>query len=460
MTRRVAHGQLVVRTVPGIELERIAAHRDVRAGAAAAALALDGGGAIDSAIRRRTPAMQVSRAFYSRRGLALGPGSGHLDFDDLEHELGLSRTFRVYVDPGAPVHELVDELLAIDEVDAASPAYLCETPFSDGPPAPGAVDHARALIGADRALALEPGDTSLILGLVDSGVDLDHPELADRLRPGVSSVALRPDTAPELHVISGARAHLQDVSDDEGHGTACAGLLVAIGYQIGRGIAGAARLLPIRALCGALAPGATRPTAIGLLPDIDSGLKTAVDLGARILNLSFGTPEAEVGSDSVPHVETVRYAIARDCILVAAAGNTGKPERYYPAALPGVIAVGAVDDDRRPAPFTTRGDHVALSAPGVRIASAGIDGYRVQSGTSFAAPLVAGACALLVARAARWSQPLGPEAVRRILIASASRFAAGVDASGCGAGILDVPAALAAVDALCREDSEGDARAA
>jgi hypothetical protein len=73
---------------------------------------------------------------------------------------------------------------------------------------------------------------------------------------------------------------------------------------------------------------------------------------------------------------------------------------------------------------------------------------------------VAGACALLVARAARWSQPLGPEAVRRILVGSASRFATGADASGCGAGILDVPAALAAVDALCREDSEGDAHAA
>ena len=454
--RRHVPGQLVVRTSPGVELERIATHRDVRAGAAAAALAMDGGGAIDGALRRRTPAMQVSRAFYSRRGLALGMGSGHLDYDDLERELGLSRTFRVYVDPEASIGELVGDLLAIEEVEAATPAYLCETPFAGGAPTPGAVDQARELIGADRALAIEPGDTALIVGLVDSGVDLDHPELVDRLRPGVSSVALRPDSTPDLHVISGARAHLQDVSDDEGHGTACAGLIAAIGYQIGRGLAGAARLLPIRALCGAMAPGDTRPTAIGLLPDIDSGLKTAVDLGARVLNLSFGTPEDEIGNEAVPHVETVRYALARDCILVAAAGNTGKPGRYYPAALPGVIAVGAVDDGRRPAPFTTRGDHVALSAPGVRVASAGIGGYGVQSGTSFAAPLVTGACALLVARAARWSRPLGPEAVRRILVGSAARFAAGADATGCGAGILDVPAALAAVDALCREDNEGD----
>src|SRR4029078_2786522 len=138
-------------------------------------------------------------------------------------------------------------------------------------------------------------DTSLIVALVDSGVDLDHQELVDKLRPGVSSVGIHEDSVDNLHVISGAHATLQDVSDDEGHGTACAGLIAAIGYLIGRGLAGAARLLPIRALCGALAPAAPRPPALGLLPDIDSGLKTAVDLGARILNLSFGTPEDELG---------------------------------------------------------------------------------------------------------------------------------------------------------------------
>ena len=90
----------------------------------------------------------------------------------------------------------------------------------------------------------------MIVGLVDSGVDHDHRELADMLRPGVSSVALRDPTVDDLHVISGAHARLQDVTDDQGHGTSCAGLLAAIGYVIGRGIAGAARLLPIRALCG------------------------------------------------------------------------------------------------------------------------------------------------------------------------------------------------------------------
>lgn len=458
-----APGHLVVRTRPGWEAARIATHRDVRAGSAPAARALDGGGAIDNAILRRTSAMTVSRAFYSRRGLDLGTGYGDRDYDDLEHELGLSRTFRVDVDRAAPIGPLVEELGALAAIESATPAYLCRTPFAAPAPAtqPRGLDRARALIGASRALEIEPGDTALIVGLVDSGVDFDHPELVGRLRPGVSSVALEPDWSDgDLRVISGARTSLQDVGDDEGHGTGCAGLLGAIGYRIDRGVCGSARLLPIRALCGAITSGGRAATAIGLLPDIDSGLKSCVDLGARVINMSFGTPEEDVPRGEVPHIAVVRYALARDCILIAASGNTGRAGRYFPAALPGVIAVGAVDNDRRPAAFTTRGAHVAISAPGVRIATAGIDGYTEHSGTSFAAPFVTGACALMVARAARWSRPLGPEAARRILIASAQPFAGGADGTGCGAGILDMPAALAAVDALCREDSRIEAGAA
>jgi subtilisin family serine protease len=462
IARAHAAGHVVVRTRPGYELSRVSAHRDVRAGASPIVRALDGGGAIDQSILRRTSRMQVARAFYSRRGLDLGVGYGDRDYDELEHELGMSRTFRVAVDSSAPIRALVEDLQALDAIESATPAYICSTPFAASTPAPRprGVDRAREMIGVARALALEPGDTSLIVGLVDSGVDYDHPELVGRLRPGVSSVALKPNWSEgDLRVITGAHPSLQDVADDEGHGTGCAALISAIGYQISRGSGGAARLLPIRALCGATTGAGRVATAIGLLPDIDSGLKTAVDLGARVINLSFGTPEEDVEGE-VPHIEVVRYALMHDCILIAASGNTGRPGRYFPAALPGVIAVGAVDDDRRPAVFTTRGDHVALSAPGVRIATAGIDGYVEHSGTSFAAPFVTGACALLVARAARWSRPLGPEAACRILKSSVQPFAPGVDTTGCGAGILDMPAALAAVDALCRKDNEIDAEAA
>jgi subtilisin family serine protease len=113
-----------------------------------------------------------------------------------------------------------------------------------------------------------------------------------------------------------------------------------------------------------------------------------------------------------------------------------------------VIAVAAVDEERRPASFSTRGDHVSVAAPGERLPGVAVGGYSSFSGTSFAAPLVTGACALLLSRAARHAAPLDPLALRRLLMTSAAPFATDADARGCGAGILDLPAALAAVDQL------------
>jgi subtilisin family serine protease len=80
------------------------------------------------------------------------------------------------------------------------------------------------------------------------------------------------------------------------------------------------------------------------------------------------------------------------------------------------------------------------------VRAAGLVGYVSNTGTSFAAPFVAGACALLVARAARYGVPIDADVARRLLVATAQPFASGSDASGCGAGILDIPAALAALE--------------
>jgi subtilisin family serine protease len=473
--RRALKGRLVLRLVEGRELEHIATRRDVRVGAAAPASAIDGGGSVDRAVRRHSPGLLVTRAFYAREGLIThGPGCGHLGWDPVERSLGLSRTFRVEVDPDAPLQPLVEDLSALEGVEMAAPEYLVEShPDEDGAEGGGETardprdphgarddgDPGRRLVRAGEALALEPGDSALILGLIDSGVNLEHPEIQGRLRPGLTSVGIAPDTLEDdLTVVSGARPRLQDVDDDQGHGTACASIMSANGFRMPRGLAGATRLLPVRALCGARVKGAggrTRLTAIGTIQDIDSGFKTCIDLGARVLNLSFGTPERALDPGSpVPHVEVVRYALARDCLLVAASGNSGLEERYFPAALPGVIAVGAVRSDGRPAGFTTRGDHVAICAPGDGVRAARLEGYAPVSGTSFAAPLVAGAAALLLARGARRSVPLPPATVRRILIDTVSPFPDGANARGCGAGILDVLAALAAVDRHAQEVDE------
>jgi len=90
------------------------------------------------------------------------------------------------------------------------------------------------------------------------------------------------------------------------------------------------------------------------LADIDHGVKIAVDLGAKIINMSFGTPETALDAhDPLPHSDVVRYGLTKGCIMIAASGNSGRIERYAPASLEHVIAVGAVDQYNRLASFST-----------------------------------------------------------------------------------------------------------
>jgi subtilisin family serine protease len=240
-----------------------------------------------------------------------------------------------------------------------------------------------------------------------------------------------------------------------GHGTACAGIIGARGNLLPPGCAGAAPMFAVRVLAGARMAGRTKIAALGAISDIDLGLKIAIDLGARVLNLSFGTPESALRKDDPrPHVDIVNYARRRGCVLIAAAGNSGDQTRYYPSCLDGVIAVGAVGLDGTPTKFSTRGDHVDLCAPGERIVSTGIGGLQMNTGTSFAAPFVSGACALLLARAARLSRPLDADAVRDLLMRTARPFPRGRSAQGCGTGVLDMPAALRALEAVTTDEEE------
>ena len=199
-------------------------------------------------------------------------------------------------------------------------------------------------------------------------------------------------------------------------------------------------------LAAALVKGGTRPAGIGAEPNINAGFKVAVDLGATVLNLSFGTPSRTQPGRAQAAGGRRRYAARYGCVLVAASGNSGAAERYYPAALPEVIAVGSVGSDGRRSKFSSYGDHVALSAPGERIVSCGLRGLREGSGTSYAAPFVTGAAALLVARARKRGRTLAPREVRRLLVSSTMPLP-GAPAAEVGSGLLDVEAALRQLDA-------------
>ena len=210
-----------------------------------------------------------------------------------------------------------------------------------------------------------------IIAVVDTGVDLDHPEFEGRITQGFDFV------------------DNDNIADDgEGHGTHVAGTIA--GENDGKGITGVApdaSIMPIRVL---------DDEGYGYTSDIIAGIRWAANNGADVINLSLGG-----GSFSQAMADAVAYASDMGSVVVMAAGNDGGRSPIYPAAHAEThgIAVGAVDQEKSLAGFSNRSGYTSLdyvTAPGVDIFSSIPNGnYDYYSGTSMAAPHVAGIAALL-----------------------------------------------------------------
>lgn len=440
--------------------EHIPAWRAVTHHGVAPAERIDGG-VIDRLLRHHGGAAHVAR-LHSAKAPRSNAISGARRFDEVEQLSGVARVLRIELAQDEGVHDLVAALRQLPMIDSALAEQLSFAPLdaSSSPVrlSPTYDAHeawaARELIRIPQALGYTRGDPAVIVGLVDTGVFVEHPALpAAALRRGFDTVDLDPATLGGLDLVGDNRGKDEDPSDEVGHGTGCAGILCADSLDLPPGAAGLCSLLPVRVLGAALS--GTRRVGVGSIANIDAGMKRLIDLGVKVINMSFGTCESQLSpGGALPHLETVRYALARGVILVAASGNSGLTERYFPAAHEGVIAVGAVDARGEPATFSTRGAHVALCAPGEGIWTCGLEGkLQRASGTSFAAPFVSAACALLIARADARAWPLNADDVRALL-AQSCRPHARARTEGCGAGVLDVYAVLRALDAAIDRDSD------
>jgi subtilisin family serine protease len=424
-------------------------HVDTLAGAQEAAPRVDGG-RLDATLARYAKRFRATSVYPARR--AFGHiGSQHLGYDDLEHAHGLSRTLRVRLENGARVQDAVRALRDLAIVERVRPETLAMTPrppagteaVDECTPVPG-----HAIVRSGHRMTGERGDERVRVGVVDSGVALGHPELQGLLLAGYDTVDLGFGHIGDLELIGNSRGRDFNPRDEVGHGSHVAGVIGAQGFRTRRGVADGALVLPIRVLAAAIAKGGRRPIGVGGLSDIDCGLKVACDLGAKVINMSFGTSEKNVDPEAPPpHDEVLRYAAERGVILVAAMGNTSEDERLWPAAHPDVIAVGAVDGDLRPCSFSTRGAHIALAAPGERIWSLDLHGYRCSTGTSHAAPFVAGAAALLVAIGRRRGLELNGSDVRRLVVETTQARPDDRWNRAMGHGVLDVAAAVKALAA-------------
>jgi subtilisin family serine protease len=291
-----------------------------------------------------------------------------------------------------------------------------------------------AAIGAREAWSQSDG-SGVVVAVLDSGVQLDHPDLASNIWtnpreiPGNGHDDDDNGIVDDVHGASMIRMNA-DVDDDNGHGTHVAGIVAArrdngIG---GSGVAPGASIMAVKVLDSEMR---------GTTDALARGIRYAVDNGAKILNVSLNTDTATEAVRSA-----TEYASARGAIIVASAGNAGRDIDLlpsYPAALPEVLSIAAQTDQGILSSITNLGRRsVDLAAPGESILSTATgSGYQSRTGTSAAAPFVAGSLALLSAVAPDTSMT----ELRDAITATTQRsgLLAGVLKSG---GSLDVGAAM------------------
>ena len=227
-------------------------------------------------------------------------------------------------------------------------------------------------------------------------------------------------------------AGMRDVSE-EGHGTHVAGIIAAAADNGvgGAGVAPQARILPIRTL---------EPNGEGTARDVSKAVRFAVDAGAKVINLSLGR-----NSEYTPLTSAIQYAVDRNVLVVAAAGNYGADSGpVWPAASDLTLAVTAVDRTNNVTSFDQRGDYIDLAAPGTSILSTARNDYELQSGTSMAAAFVSGAAALLFA-----AQPsITAAQVRDILQRTATDIGSPGRDTTFGYGLVNLVAAFAELDVM------------
>ena len=278
----------------------------------------------------------------------------------------------------------------------------------------------------DSEVAHANGDTGsgADIAIIDTGIDGDHPDLEANVGAGKAfAVCGSGGTFGGCYFSGNSNSCNQDWSDDNDHGTHCAGTANAVNN--GQGVVGVSTEATLHGVKVLDCAGS------GSFSDIAAGVEYVADQGWDVASMSLGG-----SSSSQALKDAVSYAAGKGVFLVAAAGNSGSCTDCvgYPAAYGEVMAVSATSSDDSLASFSSTGPEVEIAAPGENVNSTVAGGYGQKSGTSMACPHVAGAAGQLAA------QGLSRTEIRSSLKSSAEDIGLGANESG--SGLLDVAAAL------------------
>lgn len=273
---------------------------------------------------------------------------------------------RLSLPKGLTVERAMELMTKLNIVEFAEPNFLHRTTWSPRDPRYGEQWGVKQIRTA-KGWGIYTGRSSTIIAIIDTGVDLDHPDLKNKIVGGYDFVDN--DTQAD---------------DQGGHGTHCAGIAAAsVNNDIGiSGICANCSIMPIRVL---------RSDGSGPSSNVAKGIIYAADNGAQIISLSLGTYSL---SSTVR--DAVEYAAKKNALVIAAAGNNNTNAPHYPAFLPQSISVGATDENDARSHYSNYGPWVDVAAPGDHILSTVPDGsFAYKNGTSMATPFVAGLAGLM-----------------------------------------------------------------
>lgn len=272
------------------------------------------------------------------------------------------------------------------------------------------------LMGIPQVWSSNRVKKEVVVAVVDTGVDLKHPDLQGALVPGYN--VANPSQPPQ---------------DDAGHGTMCAGLVGAIADN-GQGIAGVApnaKIMPVKVGNSA--------------SSVVEAMMYAADHADMItMSLSFKPNMSEYGTAVETTKRAAEYVMSKNKPMVCSMGNTSSSSKNVPSyfagnAVPGLIAVGATDANDKVTSFSTYGDWTSVSAPGSRIMTTTKGGgYGFTDGTSFSTPITAGVVALMLGA----GQDPTPAAVKAKLQQTAKDIGAPGYDEKAGAGRVDAGRAV------------------
>ena len=329
---------------------------------------------------------------------------------EIKKKLGIRNIYCLKVPPSKTINEMVKKYKEEPDVEFAEPNYIRRAFLGTNDPQLGA-QWGITNIQAPEAWNIEKGKESIVIAILDTGVDYDHEDLAENMWTDIGGNYgwdfVNENPYPDDD-------HNDPLTGAHSHGTHCAGIAAAVTNN-GKGIAGVSwksKIMAVKVLGS---------DGTGSLFDEIQGINYAVNKEADIISMSFGTIDYPPTPNDLER-EAIDDAYSSGCLLIAASGNDNQPYVAYPAAYDNVIAVGATNESDKRCDTgdwglgqgSNYGEELDVVAPGNNILSTvrmDKGAYGSANGTSMAAPFVAGEAAIILSHLTG----LAPSDVRLII---------------------------------------------